>query len=70
MMTGEKTYFYFITKKETVNETTHLQADLLIPNVLLLISAVLFIAFYLTWKYPAAEPNFSKSKVNFIQPLF
>lgn len=48
MVTGEETYFCFITKKETVNETTHLQADLLIPEVLLLISAVLFIYFYLT----------------------
>lgn len=68
----EKRYISMLSqkKKETLNEMWHLTVDLLIPDLLLLISAVRSISFYLTQEYSAVESRFSKSKVNVIQSSF
>lgn len=68
-MTGKKMSI-LSQKKETLNEMWLLKVDLLISDLLLLITAVHSTSFYLTQEYSAVESRFSKSKVNVIQSSF
>lgn len=69
-MIEEKMPSILSQKKETVSMTRHLQLDLLMPDLLLLISAVFFNFLFIKQKYSTAEPWFSKSKVNLVQSSF